>query len=742
MSTPCLRRLNRLLIASLVLWVATAGAGEAASSSLRQPRVLVLYSNQRLLPAGIAVDEAIRATFETGLEVPVEFYAEFLDVDRFPSVTQQERMREFLSEKYQERTPDVIIAGGGSALNFLVRHRANLFSRVPVVHCGVSRRSLPGSMPDDLIVGIPHAVDLAATLEIALRLQPDTRHVAVVGGGDAGGSVLTASGKAVEFLWLTNQVIGELRDALSRLPDHTVVLYGSLFHDSAGNAFTPRTALEQIAPASRAPIYGHYDTYLGHGIVGGSMITYQIVGGSAAQTAIRILQGERPQDAVRGVSHTPTPMFDWRELRRWSISESRLPPGAQVLFREPTLWERHKWLILGILLVTSAETVLIILLVISRIRRRRIEHLLRQSEYRLRLAAEAAGAGLWGLDLATNVFWLTDQTRKLFGFSETETITVERFLAVVHPEDRGLLQQRLSELNESRGCSSVTFRIVGPDGTIRWIASRRSLQCDASGRPQALTGVSTDITEQQRNADEIQRLQTEAWHADRVVRTGAITSSLAHELNQPLAAMLSAAQAGLRFMAAETHDPQEIRDILQNIVQDTKRAGAVVSGLRAMVRRQASQRERVNVAEVVQATLDLLHSELLTHRVRLDVQCQPNCCVQADKTQIQQVILNLTMNAIEAMQRLPHEARRIEIAAGRDGAETVRLSVADSGFGIPPEETPRLFEAFWTTKAQGLGIGLAICRSIIESHRGRIWLASNEPGRTTFSFSLPLDSHA
>jgi len=704
--------------------------------------VLVIYSNEPLLPANVDVDEAIRTTFQLELEVPVEFYIEFLDADRFPGASHQDRTRDYLRGRFRERPPDVIIAAGGDALDFLIRYRSTLFPRVPVVHCGVEPKRMPESLPDDLIVGIPQTVDVAETLEIALRLQPDTRQVAIVDGiNNAGITPADVSSLAtrVQFLWLTNRSVSQLRGELARLPDRTVVFYGTMFRDPAGNAFTPRAALDQFAPASRVPIYGYYDTYLGHGIVGGSIITFHTIGRTAAQIAIRILKGQKPQDAAHGAIHTPTPMFDWRELRRWDISESRLPPGAEILFREPTLWEEHRWAICGVLLITLVETALIILLVVNLVRRRQVEYLLGESEYRLRLAAEAAGAGLWSLNLANNVLWLTDQTRRLFAFPGDETVTFERFLAAVHPEDQQLIRRELKEAAESRGNISVRYRILRPNNSIGWISSRGSIRCDPSGKPQSLTGVSTDITEQQRNAEELRRLQSEAWHADRVARTGAITSSLAHELNQPLAATLSAAQAGLRFMAAEGYDPKEIREILESIVQDTKRAGSVVSGLRAMLRRQTSQRERINLANVVRSILDLLHSELLTHHVRIAVQCAPNCQAMADKTQIQQVVLNLVMNAVEAMQDLPESERRIDIAVVHEGVDTLQVSVSDSGPGITPEHAGKLFEAFWTTKPQGLGVGLAICRSILESHRGRIWLAHNQPGKTTFCFSLPLD---
>ena len=378
-------------IAALALYVPRIHGAESSSVTNRQPRVLMLYSNERLLPANIAVDEAIRATFESELAVPAEFYTEFLDVDRFPGETQQERARDFLNDKYRERPPDVIIAGGSSALNFLIRYRAKLFPLVPLVHCGVTPNGLPESMPDDLMVGTLHAVDMTDTLKLALRLQPDTRRVVILSRPHSNrlepGDVSSFTNR-VEFLWLTNRSIAELHDELSRLPDHTVVLYGTMFRDPAGNAFTPRAALDQFAPASRVPIYGYYDTYLGHGIVGGSMITYQTIGRSAAKTAIRILKGETPQNAVRGTTLVPTPMFDWRQLHRWSISEKRLPLGSVIRFREPTPWQEHKWAILGSVALSLIEAALIAILILQLRRRRRAEAMANESE---RAARELSG---------------------------------------------------------------------------------------------------------------------------------------------------------------------------------------------------------------------------------------------------------------------------------------------------------------------------------------------------------------
>jgi ABC-type uncharacterized transport system substrate-binding protein len=314
--------LSVIAISACVINCLAEAQSAMTSSITQQPRLLVLYSDDRLLPAGMVVDEAIRTTFASELEEPVEFYTEFLDVERFSGEAQQQHTWDFLHEKFLARQPDVIIASGGSALNFPVKHRTALFPRVPVVHCGVSPDGIPRLLPDNLIVGIPHVVDLVETLELALPLQPDTRQVAIVDGTRS--SEITPADAAplankVGFLWLTNRSTSELRTELSRLPNHTVVFYGAMFHDPAGNAFTPRAALDQFAPASRVPIYTYYDTFLGHGILGGSMVTFQTIGKTAAQIAIRILKGQNPQDAARGTTLVPTPMFDWNQLQRWNI---------------------------------------------------------------------------------------------------------------------------------------------------------------------------------------------------------------------------------------------------------------------------------------------------------------------------------------------------------------------------------------------------------------------------------------
>jgi PAS domain S-box-containing protein len=501
---------HAFIILALIGGSAVSGAGATvATPPARHPRVLILYSNERLLPANIIVDETIRTALAAGTTETVEFYSEFLDVDRFPGEAQEGQARNFLRDKYRDRPPDLIIAGGGSALAFLLKYRA-AFPQIPIVHCGVSPDELPSSFPDDRIVGIPHVTSARATLELALRLQPETRHVAVVGGDsifdgtNVLGGDLSSFRDRISFTWLTNRSLPELRRELSRLPDNSVVLYRAMFRDSAGNTFTPRAALAEIAPASRVPIYGYFDSYLGYGIVGGSMVTFETVGRDAARIGLRILAGQHPQTAVRAETQAATPIFDWRQLRRWKISEERLPAGSVVRFRPPTLWENYKGYLIGGLFIMVGQAVTITLLVVQGRRRRQARHDLFESEQRMELSAGAAGLGIWERDLVRDEIRASDQCRALFGFGKSDRLDFNAFLQRLHPNDREPVRQLLAKAIRDKATYETEYRIVLPDSRTRWIASRARPEFDRDGKPILVRGVSLDITTRKQAEEALQ----------------------------------------------------------------------------------------------------------------------------------------------------------------------------------------------------------------------------------------------
>ena len=256
------------------------------------------------------------------------------------------------------------------------------------------------------------------------------------------------------------------------------------------------------------------------------------------------------------------------------------------------------------------------------------------------------------------------------------------------------------------------------------------------GQPYAVVGMYIDITESRQKDEALHKVRRQVWHTDRIASTGAIAGSLAHELCQPLSAILSNAQAGLRFLDQEQFDLEEIREILQDIVRDDKRAGSVINGLRAMLQQQETPYANTDLAHCIEEVVELLHSEFARLDIAVKRTLESNLTVRANKTQIQQVALNLIINALEAMTGQPTDQRilRVKVAC-TDGK--ARVSIRDSGVGIAEEMLERVFDGFFTTKPQGLGVGLEVCRSIMESHGGTIWAEANPDQGVTFHFTLP-----
>jgi len=240
-----------------------------------------------------------------------------------------------------------------------------------------------------------------------------------------------------------------------------------------------------------------------------------------------------------------------------------------------------------------------------------------------------------------------------------------------------------------------------------------------------------------RSQEEVRQLRHRVWHADRVQRLSTLTAAIAHEVNQPLAAILSNAQAGLQYLAREGATPEAIKDILEAVVREGKRAAETVRTMRALIRRDETRRERIDLAAALGEAKRLLESEFAGNGVRIETAFDPDCWIMADKVQMEQVGLNLLLNAAAAVRDDPQASRVVQLQVSQCDEGRVRMSVRDAGRGIAPQDLASIFEPFWTTGQEGLGLGLAICRSIVEAHGGRIWAESNPVGGATFSVELP-----
>jgi len=248
-------------------------------------------------------------------------------------------------------------------------------------------------------------------------------------------------------------------------------------------------------------------------------------------------------------------------------------------------------------------------------------------------------------------------------------------------------------------------------------------------------------TDTHRTQEEMRELRMQLWHADRVARTGALSASLAHELRQPLAAILSNAQAALRLVSQGKPDLVEIEDILHDVVRDDKRASDVIASVRTWLRRHETDHEPVDLARALDELLLLLRSEITSAQAEIEVEIEAGVQIVADRCQMQQVVLNLVMNALEAMREVPASQRRLTVSVMRTDAGKVRCAVRDQGNGITHENLQKVFDPFWTTKPQGLGMGLSVCRSIVEAHNGKMWVESSAGAGATFFFEVPAAGH-
>jgi PAS domain S-box-containing protein len=366
---------------------------------------------------------------------------------------------------------------------------------------------------------------------------------------------------------------------------------------------------------------------------------------------------------------------------------------------------------------------------------------LRETEERMRLAADAANLAIWEWDLATDQIWATNARRALLGWPASGNVTFEDFISRVHPEDRSLLRQIIDRAIHDAKDYESEYRLILPDGIVRWMSTRGSVHFDGHGKPERLLGVSIDITARKQAELDAQRDREELSHLSRVALMGEMSASIAHELNQPLAGILSNAAAGQRFIDRHEVDPREIRELLGDIIADGRRASDVVRGIRGMVKKEHTAHGLVDLNAVVLDAVHMAAPDALLRSCQLETSLDANLtAVDGDPVQLQQVLLNLMINAFDAMRDTPVPSRKVVIATKSNGDGTVCTSVRDYGIGISEEMRERVFDPFFSTKTEGLGMGLAIVHSIIASHHGTITAENVDGGGARFEFVLPPDS--
>jgi len=362
-----------------------------------------------------------------------------------------------------------------------------------------------------------------------------------------------------------------------------------------------------------------------------------------------------------------------------------------------------------------------------------------ESQERMRLAASAADLSLWEWDIARDEIWVTEKGRERAGVGASERIDFTRFLQAVHPDDREQTQRAVRHSLEVSGEFEAEYRVIARDGATRWVVARGQVEHDAAGKAVRLRGISVDITERKQAEAEVESHRAGLAHVARVATMGQLASSLAHELNQPLGAILRNAEAAQLLLQCDPPDLEEIRAILADICADDQRAGAVIDHTRAMLKKRDLDSSTLAVDELVQEVVALTSSDAAGRQVNVQVQLASQLpALRGDRIQLQQVLLNLILNGMDAMTDVPAAERRLAVRARRSDDKTVEIAVSDAGHGIPADHIAHVFDPFFTTKRNGLGMGLPISRTIIEAHGGRLSAENNPDRGATFRFTVPV----
>ena len=483
----------------------------AAAPTKETRRILILNEENATYPAISIINQGIQTAL---IDSPyhLEFYSEYMDTSLFPDPGVQQAFRDFYLRKYQNRKPDVIITVGPSPLKFMQEVHERAFPGVPIVFCMPSLSSSAVQALDSDFTGVENNMAPAETVGIALRLLPGTKNVVVVGGVARIDREVLANVKEeikayegrVGISYLTDLAMPDLLDRLRHLPSNTVVLLTSIGADAAGIRFKSNESGPAVAAAANAPVFTLFDVHINHGEVGGYLSRFSEQGKVAGGMALRMLGREKPPGIPR-VKGVNAYMFDWRALKRWGIKDSALPPGSILLNRQLTAWESYKGYIIGGILLILAEALLIFGLVRQRARRKKAETELGITYDRLRNAVEAGKCVGWDWDAKTGRDRWFGDLQTMFGIqSDAFHGHVDEFRRRIHPEDQELVWKAVADARENRRPFVAEFRVLRPDGTVRWIAERGEFYYAVNGDAVRMLGMAVDITER-KQAEQVLR---------------------------------------------------------------------------------------------------------------------------------------------------------------------------------------------------------------------------------------------
>jgi signal transduction histidine kinase len=718
-----------------------SGAANRAGGSGKS--VLIVHAEDPYLPWVSEVTTGIYRVLEAAPPAArPTIYVENLDLARFPEPGRTGARTAWLREKYSVQKFDAILVVSTGALDFVDPLVRELWSGVPIVLLE-NESAVRGAAVRPGVIPILARFEIAGTIDLARELLPETKRIAfVIGAPDFDVSEkdnvqkeLTASG--LEVIDLAALPMAELERRLAALPEDTIVFYWGIRLDGDGYPWVPREALKRLAPFSNRPIFTVHATMMGYGLTGGLLFDFAELGQEGGRTILRILEGDRPGLAPvrKSFSHAG---FDSRELRRFRIPAFRIPKGSRVPFEERAVWSRYPGAIAAILAALVFQGVLITALLIERRRRSAAQALTQATLASLpgqvavldrdgsvaqvndnwaALGEQGEHGPAGGLPVGGNYIALWKRAAASGGAALSQGLQmIQEVLSGKRP--RGVLEYPLRE----------------PDRQ-RWYEMRMETLLPED---RGAVVVQTDVTQRHDAISEIRIREREIAHLNRVGAVGELATSLAHELGQPLGAILTNAQAVRRLLTRESLDVKEIRESVNDIIADDQRAGEVIQRMRALLRKEETPRDAVDLNEIVRNVLRLVASDASLRHASVDHDLAPSVPpVIGDSVQLKQVVLNLVLNGLDAVADQPVGDRSVNVSTSiLDGH--VQLSVRDSGPGLGERDLARVFEPFYTTKTHGLGMGLPICRSIVEAHGGEIRAGNAPGGGAAFDCDFPV----
>ena len=601
-----------------------------AAAQAPTKRVLILSGSDPNYPGFSIITQGIRSIIRNESSSRIEFIYELQEDLLKPSDSESDdqELVDYLSRKYEGKKIDLILGLVAPRLRVLLKHNPGLFADIPkVVYDFEDEREATIRSLGPNVTGVWATLELTQTLDLALALQPEARRVVVVTGNSDQDRLQRERAQTdfrkyesrAEFTYLNNLTLEELKGQLAALPKNCIVIYLLFGTDRAGNKYSGPEALSMIAPTSGAPIYGNSDTFMGAGIVGGSLLNYEAIGKQLGEVSLRVLAGEKPKDIPSSTLRNVT-TFDWRELRRWGIAESRLPAGSIVRYKEFSVWELYKWRIIGAISLIVLQALGIVWLLFTQAKRRQAEKrstrfaLLAESEHQHldEIIANVPGI-VWECrlddrDPIPKARFVSPYLEKLLGYTAGEWLSTPSFwLSFVVDEDREKAKESYSRVLESGEDTIAQVRCLTKDGRVIWVESYLTAICDENGKPVGLRGVTMNVSDR--------RLAEEALKQNQAQLAGIIGSAMdaiiSIDERQRVVLFNAAAEIMFGCSTAEALGqplnvfiPTPFRDAQQNqlsALKQTSGAGLYVGSFASLTGRRADGKDfaiDVSISEV------------------------------------------------------------------------------------------------------------------------------------------------